>query len=106
MDNEEFSQCLAEEKALASADCFSDWLIGECAGNVADSLPDQIRGERTAEDFAETPVADLYRLAIDLGQRSQVRCAAMDAIRERYLKANKTRIDSDAIDLFSEMEPL
>jgi hypothetical protein len=96
------AESIAEEERLADADTFSDWLVGECAEvKSPHQLPDQIRGERTAEDFTEATVADLYRIAIDLGQRSQIRCAAMDASRERYLAAQAKHIDQRAFDLRS-----
>jgi hypothetical protein len=84
----------AQERVLADADTFADWFYGECgiSEEQPHQLPAQPRGEHTAEDFAETPVAELYRLAIDAGQKGPIRLAAMDAIRERYLKAKDAYI--------------
>jgi len=78
----------AEERVLADAEEFGDWFHNALCEmeDQPDSLPRQIREERTPEDFTDTPVAHLYRLAIDFGQRSHVRLAALDAIKGRYLK--------------------
>ena len=78
----------AQERVLASPDLFQDWFGGELTDAAAQlELPAQVRQEVTAEDFAETPVAQLYMLMVDPGQRAQVRIAAIDAIASRYLAA-------------------
>ena len=94
------AETIAEEQFLADSDTFSDWFVGECGYQKSPAqLPDQIKGERTAEDFTSTPVADLYRLAIDQGQRPQIRLAALDAISARYLAAQAAHVDQRAFEL-------
>jgi hypothetical protein len=94
------AETVAEEQYLADSDTFSDWFVGECGYQKSPAqLPDQIKGERTAEDFTSTPVADLYRLAIDQGQRPQIRLAALDAISARYLAAQAAHVDQRAFEL-------
>lgn len=78
----------AQERVLASPDLFQDWFGGELADADAQlELPAVVREEVTAEDFAETPVAQLYMLMVDPGQKPQTRLAAIDAIAGRYLAA-------------------
>jgi hypothetical protein len=72
---------------LASPDVFGDWFGAELMGAQAQlELPAQLR-EVTPEDFAETPVPQLYMLMVDPGQKSATRLAAIDAISNRYLRA-------------------
>ena len=94
------AESIAEEQLLADSDTFSDWFVGECGYQKSPiQLPDQIKGERTAEDFSLTPVADLYRLAIDPGQRPQIRLAALDAISARYLAAKAPQVEQLAFEV-------
>lgn len=82
------AELAAQEAVLANADTFADWLCGEVGDKPQPTqLLNQVKGDRTPEDFTTTPVGNLYRLAIDRGQRAPIRLAALDAINERYLKA-------------------
>lgn len=78
----------AQEQALASPDVFGDWFGAELNGAQGQlELPAKIRGEKTAEDFAETPIPMLCMLMVDVGQSASVRLAAVNAIADRYLTA-------------------
>lgn len=84
----------AEETALASPDVFGDWFGAELNGAQAQiDLPGQIQVEVTAEDFVDTPTAQLYMLMVDSGQSDKTRIAAINAISNRYLAAKADYIE-------------
>jgi len=86
----------AEERAVANADLFADWLCGEVAFDIAPAeLPPQ---PHIDPDFDEMPTADLYRLAIDSGQKPAIRLLALDSVRDRFMKAKADYIGRLALE--------
>lgn len=69
---------------LRQVDSLADWLFVECKGSTQIKARPVLR-DMTPEDFARWPVAWLVALTMDLGQPQATRCAASEAIGERYL---------------------
>lgn len=73
----------AREEALRDADSFTEWLSMECARQPVSKWQPVLK-DRDATDFAGWATADLMALALDYPQPSATRCAALDAIANRY----------------------
>lgn len=73
----------AREEALRDADSFAEWLSVECARQPVSKWQPVLK-DRDATDFAGWTTADLMALALDYPQPSATRCAALDALVDRY----------------------
>ena len=76
---------LVEPAETFDADTFTDWLAGECFGCQPEPMAPSL-DHCTAEDFTHLSVPALLAIAFDQGQMARTRCAALEAIDDRFIK--------------------
>lgn len=82
----------AREVVLRQVEFYSEWLFLQCRGTEQVQERRVLR-DKTAEDFVKWPVAWLVALSMDFGQPASTRCAALEAIGERFLADDDTQAE-------------
>lgn len=77
---------------LGQVERYADWEFFVCKGAEHVNVKGVLR-DKTAEDFAATPVSMLVAIRNDPAQPAATRCAAMDAINERFLADDDTQAE-------------
>lgn len=82
----------ARALVLRQVEFYSEWVFLQCRGTEQVQERRSLR-DKTAEDFVKWPVAWLVALSMDLGQPEGTRCAALEAIGERFLADDDTQAE-------------
>ncbi len=89
---------IAEARAivLRQIDRLADWIAAMCLGATQVKARPALY-DRTAEDFKDWPVSSLVYLSMDMGQPQSTRCAASEAIGERFLADDDVQAEVVAV---------
>lgn len=97
----------ARDEALRDSDSFAEWLSCCCiAAPVARVLPYMTLDSVTRYFETGATEAELLAIAIEPGQKAEVRCAAMDQLTARYCATPTISkwIDGRAAELVPELD--